>query len=115
MGNVVKACPWRPAHGPSAPLPQGLAAPATPPKLCAVANERSLPAAGADRDRTSVLTARRTRPGYLGGTAAKHSCARTPYRLRSVRERHPSLDPPVRLIGSSGRSEERRVGKKGVH
>lgn len=72
------------------------------PILCAFANERSLSAAGADRDRTSVLTALRTRPGYLGGAPAKHSCARTPPRLRSVRERDLSLDPSLRRMGSSG-------------
>src|SRR3546814_11843578 len=48
------------SYGPSVPLPQGLAAPATPPLLCAVANERSLPTAGADRDRTSVRSEEHT-------------------------------------------------------
>jgi hypothetical protein len=102
MRQAGKAFPLRPAYSPSVPLPQGLATPATPPILCAVANERSLSAAGADRDRTSVQTTLRTRPGFLGGAAAKHSCARTPHRLRPDRERDLSLDPPVRRISRHG-------------
>jgi len=83
--------------------------------LCAVENGRSLPAAGADRDRASALTALRTRSVRLGGAAAKHICARTPHRLRSLRERVCSHDPPKRRISSCRwRSCRRRVERGGV-
>jgi len=112
---VGKAFPWQPVLCPSAPLPQELAAPATPPILCAVENERSLPASGADRDRASVLTALRTRSGYLGGAAAKHICARTPNRPRPFRERVSSLNPPERRISPRRwRSCRRRAARGGV-